>query len=319
MENAPVLVCPRCKRPLHADPHAYTCDPCRASYPVVCGIPDLRVRPDRYLSIQDDRAKGMQLAEGAAAGRDFAAMLDLYWSLTPEVAPELARKFRAHQLAEQDIAETTLAELGPWTGPLLDAGCATAGLVAAAARRGGRVVGVDAAFRWLVVGRVRLREAGVQAPLVCANAEFLPFADETFGAVTAGDLVEHVEDPAPVFTECRRVLRPGGAAYFSTNNRYSLLPEPHAGVWGVGWLPRRLQPGYVELMSGRPYRNIRLLSRRELEDLARAAGFSGARAEAAPLSSAADYQPAAQALYRRLRRSRWMGWVGPRLQLLCRK
>ena len=319
MENAPVLVCPLCKGPLGASPEAYDCGHCRRRYPIVCGIPDLRVLPDRYLSIQDDRAKGMRLAEGAAAGLDFAAMLDLYWSLTPEVTPEMARKFRAHQLAEQAIAEMALAEVGSWTGPLLDIGCATAGLVAAAALRSGCVAGVDVAFRWLVVGRVRLREAGVDAALVCANAEYLPFPDETFGAVTANDLVEHVVDPAPVFGEGRRVLRPGGVAYFSTNHRYSVLPEPHVGIWGVGWLPRRLQARYVELMSGRPYRNIRLRSGPELERWAQAAGFARARVEAAPLSSARDYRPRAQALYRKLRRTGWMRWIGPRLQILCRK
>jgi SAM-dependent methyltransferase len=283
---------------------------------VVCGIPDFRILPDRYLSIDDDRDKGRRLDE---SGRDFAGMLDLYWSLTPEVAPEAAQKFRRHQLAEERIAEATLAELEPWSGLLADVGCGTGGLVAAAARRGGEVVGVDVAFRWLVVGKVRLREAGVRATLVCANAEYLPFADDAFGALTANDLVEHVADPLPVIRECRRVLRPGGRAYFSTNNRYSALPEPHVGVWGVGWLPRKLQAGYVELITGRPYRNICLRSGWELERFARGAGFGSGRIEAAPLSSAPDYQPGAQALYRRLRQSRPMRWVGPRLQLLCRK
>ena len=313
----PVLACPRCKGPLRSGPDTYACDPCGRRYPVRCGIPDFRILPDRYLSIEDDRAKGERLEQGAVAGRDFAGMLDLYWSMTPEVSPELARKFRAHQLAEERIAGTMLGELGEWSGPLLDVGCATGGLVAAAARSAG-AVGVDVAFRWLVVGKVRLREAGVTATLVCANAEYLPFPDDAFGAVTANDLLEHVVDPAPVLSECRRVLRPGGPGYFSTNNRYSILPEPHVGVWGAGWLPRSLQARYVELISGRPYRNICLRSGPELKRGARAAGLA-CRLEAAPLSSAPEYRPRAQALYGRVRGLGVMRWVGPRLQLLCRK
>jgi 2-polyprenyl-3-methyl-5-hydroxy-6-metoxy-1,4-benzoquinol methylase len=283
---------------------------------VVCGIPDFRILPDRYIPIEDDREKGRRLDE---SGRDFAGMLDLYWAMTPEVAPELAQKFRRHQLAEERIGRVVLEEVGSWEGSLVDVGCATGGLVAAAARRGGEVVGVDVAFRWLVVGKVRLREAGVSAMLVCANAEYLPFPDETFGALTANDLVEHVVDPAPVMRECRRVLWPGGRAYFSTNNRYSVLPEPHVGVWGVGWLPRALQARYVEMLTARPYRNICLRSGQELQRFAGEAGFDQRRIDAAPLSSAPDYRAGAQTLYRRLRGWRALRWVGPRLQLLCRK
>jgi ubiquinone/menaquinone biosynthesis C-methylase UbiE len=283
---------------------------------VVCGIPDFRILPDRYISIEDDREKGRRLEE---SGRDFAGMLDLYWAMTPEVAPDLAQKFRRHQLAEERIARAVLEEVGSWEGPLLDVGCATGGLMAAAGRRGGEVVGVDVAFRWLVVGKVRLRETGVSTMLVCANAEHLPFPDEAFGALTANDLVEHVVDPVPVMRECRRVLRPAGSAYFSTNNRYSALPEPHVGVWGVGWLPRGWQARYVEMITGRPYRNICLRSGPELALLTREAGFGAGRIEAAPLSSAPEYRAGAQALYQRLRKWRPMRWVGPRVQLLCRK
>ena len=180
------------------------------------------------------------------------------------------------------------------------------------------MVGVDAAFRWLVVGRARLREAGVDAALYCANAEYLPFTAGSFGAVTANDLVEHVEDPPAVFRECRRVLRPGGPCYVSANNRYSLLPEPHTGVWGAGWMPRPLQVGYVELISGRSYRNICLRSGPELERAARLAGFAGRRVEAAPPASPPESWPRGQALYRRLRGWAPMRWIGPRVQLLCR-
>src|SRR5262249_19686739 len=167
-----------------------------------------------------------------------AEMLDYYYSITPEVPPDLARKFTAHALAEVEIAESTLAEIGEGrlAGALLDVGCSTGGLVVAAAGRVSAVVGVDAALRWLAVGTVRLRAAGVEAPLVCANAEHLPFAADTFAAVTAVDLIEHVVDPAPVLAECWRVARAAGVFYSSTNNRYSLAREPHANVWGVGWL-----------------------------------------------------------------------------------
>ncbi len=322
MEVIP-FVCPVCKGALERAAEAYHCDPCQRAYPVLCGIPDFRILADRYISIEDDRTKGARLFEEARQ-RSFAEMLDYYYSITPEVPPELARKFTAHALAEVKIAEVTLAAMDKQAaaGALLDAGCSTGGLVVAAARRFSAVVGVDAAFRWLVVGKARLREAGIEAPLVCANAEYLPFAADTFAAVTAVDLIEHVVDPTPVFAECRRVAAPGGVVYFSTNNRYSLGPEPHANVWGVGWLPRRLQENYVKRITGRAYRNIALRSAREIIAAARAAGFKACAAAPAPLAVPGRAERL-QAGYNRVRRipvlSRVLRSIGPRLELLCRK
>lgn len=45
---------------------------------------------------------------------------------------------------------------------------------------------------------------------VCASALALPFADGTFGAVAAFDVLEHCEDEARALAELARVLRPGG-------------------------------------------------------------------------------------------------------------
>lgn len=312
------FVCPACKGPLEFTADCYRCEPCGRCYPVVCGIPDFRILPDRYISIEDDRSKGARLLE-AAADRDFAGMLDFYYSITPEVPRELARKFTAHALAEVPIGEAALDELGKLPpGALLDVGCSTGGLLVAAARRFSPVIGVDVAFRWLAVGTVRLREAGVDATLACANAEHLPFPSGSVAAVTANDLIEHLADPAPAFVECRRVAASAAPVYFSTNNRYSLAPEPHVNVWGVGWMPRQLQAGYVRLMSGRSYRNICLRSAGELRRWARAAGFEGCALSPAPagfgaLSSLYDRLRGAPVFRSLLRRS------GPRLQLLCRK
>src|SRR5713226_4233669 len=164
MEVIP-FVCPLCKGALDRAAEAYHCNLCNRVYPVLSGIPDFRILADRYISIEDDRTKGARLFEETRR-RSFAEMLDYYYSITPEVPPELARKFTAHALAEVKIAEVTLAAMDKQGvgGALLDAGCSTGGLVVAAARRFNAVVGVDVAFRWLVVGTARLREAGVEAP-----------------------------------------------------------------------------------------------------------------------------------------------------------
>lgn len=330
MEVIP-FVCPLCKGPVELLSSAYHCSPCGREYPIICGIPDFRILPDRYISLEDDRRKG-ELLFAETERRSFAEMLDFYYSITPEVPRRLARKFTAHALAETAIADQVLDEIGTWPAPgsLLDAGCSTGGLIVAAARRLSQVgqaavIGLDVAFRWLVVGTARLREAGVHTPLVCGNAEYLPFPPDSFAAVTCTDVVEHLVDPAPAFSECRRVAAPGGVIYVSTNNRYSLTPEPHTNVWGVGFAPRSMQTDYVRFVSGREYRNITLRSACELDRWARATGLVGCRSRPAPIvgASLGSGFGRVAAFYNQIRRmplaSGLLRSIGPRLELTCRK
>ncbi|MEX2302539.1 MAG: methyltransferase domain-containing protein [Bryobacterales bacterium] len=302
------LVCPSCKGPLADREDAFECGACRRAYPVVAGIPDFRLLPDRFISLEDDRRKGLRALDLAQArGGGFEAALDAYWSITPELAPQLAARHRAHQLLEVDIGEQTLREMERLVvaaarrtnadsgqsskrgeelvrpNTLLDIGCGTAGLLAATGSRFRLAAGVDVAFRWLLVGRLRLNEAGLDCPLICANAEYLPFSGGVFDRVIANDLLEHVVAPGRVLAECRRVIAPAGRCYLATNNRYSLAPEPHVHLWGVGWLARGLQPSYVQSMRNHSYRNVSLLSASELSRLAAQAGLRCASIEAAPL------------------------------------
>lgn len=56
------------------------------------------------------------------------------------------------------------------------------------------------------------------------NAEALPYADESFDAVVADNLLEHLREPAFVFAEIRGVLRPGGLFHAKTPNRRHYVP-----------------------------------------------------------------------------------------------
>jgi len=161
-----------------------------------------------------------------------------------------------------------LRALFPATGrtTLLDLGCGTGGMCIAASREYDNVVGLDVALRWLVMGRQRLSEERSDVPLVCANAESLPFRAEIFDSVVADAVIEHVRRPAMLRDEMLRVLKQGGAFFFSTNNRYSLLPEPHVRIWGFGLLPRRWMEPVAKRVRRTPYKT-RLQSHRALVQL----------------------------------------------------
>lgn len=262
------LVCPLCRLTLSSSGGGLTCEACGRHYPVVAGIPDLRLSSDRYLDLEADRRKAHDLAE--LDDLSFPALVAEYWRRTPEVPPRLAAKYAATTGAGAARADAHLDRLGG-CGPgdrVLDVGCGTGGLVEAALRRGATVVGVDIALRWLVIARRRLRDAGLDATLVAADGAVLPFRHGSFDITTCIDSLEHTADQRALVQSCLLSLRPGGKISVVCSNRFSVAPEPTVGLWGVGWLPRRLMPGYVRARRGTRYQFVRPVSARQMRSFA---------------------------------------------------
>jgi ubiquinone/menaquinone biosynthesis C-methylase UbiE len=75
----------------------------------------------------------------------------------------------------------------------------------------GRVIGLDASARMLAFARAKLRGYSHRVSLVQQTAADLPFADNTFDAVTCLESLEFFPDDSAALQEMFRVLRPGGA------------------------------------------------------------------------------------------------------------
>ncbi len=300
-------ICPACAGELDAAEDALRCPGCRRAYPVLAGVADLRLAPDRFLSLEADREKGLRVLDKAGDG-GYRAALEAYWELTPELEPELAQGHLKRQLAEADAGAALAREVerrcGPLQGPVLDLGCGLGGFVAAAAFQGLESIGVDAAFRWAVLAKLRLERARVSATVICANAEHPPFRPGNFSLVVANDLLEHVENPRRTMTFAAQMLRTGGRLYVASTNRYSLAPEPHVRLLGVGWLPRSLQSGYVELRRGHAYDKVCPLSGRELQRLTEQAGLRPSQPASAPVF-AGHLDAGSRAGLAVLERARW--------------
>ncbi|MEZ4414398.1 MAG: methyltransferase domain-containing protein [Gemmatimonadota bacterium] len=274
------VVCPSCRGELDgADPQSWRCHSCGADYPVIAGIPDLRLWPDPYIGIEADREKGRAVA-AAAAGRTFEALIDHYYSMTSVVPAKDAAMYKRGLLAAGPRALTSLqrwrteADGSALDDAFLDVGCGTGPLLVAAARTGASsAVGVDVAFRWLVLGKKRLEEAGLDLPLLCANAEALPFRDAAFAVVTMDSVIEHCRDQPRAASEVFRVLRPQGAYFLSTPNRFSVGPDPHTGLPLGSLLPEGATARYARAKGAIPPVR-RLLSAGSLRALLLGAGFA---------------------------------------------
>jgi ubiquinone/menaquinone biosynthesis C-methylase UbiE len=137
------------------------------------------------------------------------------------------------------------------------------------------IVGVDTALRWLVLARHRLNEVGCSdaVRLAAASAEALPFSDGAFDAVLLRHLLEHVADPGATIEAGARALAPGGRLGIQTFHRWAPTPEPHVGLLGVAWLPRRFQRKYVWWRRRNDYSAVRLPSRRQVFEAIDRAGL----------------------------------------------
>jgi len=96
---------------------------------------------------------------------------------------------------------------------LLDVGCGpgTITLGLAAAVSPAEVTGVDIEETVLQRARDAAHEANASnVRFEQASATQLPYPDDTFDAVFAHTLLEHVPDPLHVLSEMKRVLKPGG-------------------------------------------------------------------------------------------------------------
>lgn len=266
--------CPMCKGALSFRENEYSCPACSKKYPIILGIPDFRVFPDPYIDFEDDHKKAGHLAEQYHR-LDFMGLVRLYWKMTPEVSEVRAERFIRRTVALVEKGDECLSLIESLTeherlrgfNRVLEIGCGTGGFLVAAKRKYDHVVGADIAFRWLVVARKRLEELKLNIPLVCCCAEYLPFLDTRFDIILAEDVLEHVRSQESTLGECRRVMTKQGTLFLATPNRFSLTPEPHVRVWGVGFLPRKWMNGYVKLVKGISYQNIKVLSFMELRRL----------------------------------------------------
>ncbi len=246
-------------------------DCCGAEFPVVEGIPDLRVARGAWVDFAADLDAARRLAATVApddvAGSVHAVFARRQgWSaarVTERTAMTLA-------LAERMREEWTgwLAPAARHPGPFLDLGCG-AGSFLSVAPAGRSNLGIDVSMEWAVVAQRLCTAAGVPVEFAAALAEALPLRPGSIGVVTSLDVLEHVGDQAAMVTEIDRVLQPGGVFCAATPNRFSVGAEPHVGIWGVGWLPRSLQARYVRWRTDLPYDFTRLLSHREITALFR--------------------------------------------------
>lgn len=247
--------CPHCRGVLACRKETLECLTCDDHFGQVDGIPDLRIPGESWIDFEEDLAIAREVATLDIPLEDLVRSIYARrpgWEeglIRLRTRQVLAAPERLHEDVAGWLAEATSEEA--W----LDLGCGPGMLLAAAAdmKRPGFGIGVDVSMTWLVVAKRLIAAHGGRPILAAALGEGLPLADGTLSGVVSLDVIEHVDRPDVYLREIDRVTRPGGRLALSTPNRFSLAPEPHVMVWGVGLLPRRYQARYVAWRSGKAY------------------------------------------------------------------
>jgi 2-polyprenyl-6-hydroxyphenyl methylase / 3-demethylubiquinone-9 3-methyltransferase len=181
-----------------------------------------------------DRAEVARFAESAASWWDPNGEFRPLHQLNPVRLAFIRDRLAAH--FGRDIRATK-----PFAGlRFLDIGCGGGLVSEPLARLGATVTAIDAAGEALTVARTHAADAGLDIDYREAAAEDLAAAGESFDAVLALEIVEHVADPALFLAAAARLVRPGGGFVAATLNR-----TPKAFVFGIvgaeyllRWLPR---------------------------------------------------------------------------------
>jgi ubiquinone biosynthesis O-methyltransferase len=143
----------------------------------------------------------------------------------PELGPGLYARWRAADIGvvTDRLERALILDLAGNVAGLrvLDIGCGDGDLALELWERGAIVTGIDASQEMIDAARMRAKNQKAAIAFEVAAAEHLPLASEQFDIVVAVTILCFVKDPAPVFREIARVLRPGGRLVIGELGRWS--------------------------------------------------------------------------------------------------
>lgn len=95
------------------------------------------------------------------------------------------------------------------------------------AKHGLEVTAIDLTEVAVETARTRFEKAGLRAAFQVANAEEIPYMDDTFDYVYSFGVLHHVPDTERALSEVYRVLKPGGETRIMLYHRHSLNELVH--------------------------------------------------------------------------------------------
>lgn len=146
---------------------------------------------------------------------------------------------------------------------VLDVGCGPGILLRNYARGGARITGIDLTHTAARIAHTSLREFELPGCVSVADAECIPFSDDTFDFVCCCGVLHHTPDTQQGFNEIYRVMKPGARAVIALYYRNALL---RPGAW-------RFAHALYNLLGVRPRGRDGMSQAKSVEDFVR--GWDG--------------------------------------------
>lgn len=158
---------------------------------------------------------------------------------------------------------------------ILEIGFGSGVHVAAFARAGAQVAGLEVNPVLKDIAQEYLAQQGVVADLQLYDGDNVPYPDNTFDCIYAISVLEHTSHPRALIHEAARVLKPGGVFYLAFPNRWAPR-ETHTGFWFLSYLPRGAAAWVLRLFGRNTVEelNLHFVSYPALRRLMRGSGFS---------------------------------------------
>lgn len=116
------------------------------------------------------------------------------------------------------------AQFKKWKGKkVLEVGCGVGSDLIRFAQAGADVVGIDLSTRSVLLAGERLRLYKYMGTVVEADAENIPYRDDTFDFVYSFGVLHHASDIEMCISEIYRVLKPGGEVCIMLYHRRSIV------------------------------------------------------------------------------------------------
>jgi ubiquinone/menaquinone biosynthesis C-methylase UbiE len=135
---------------------------------------------------------------------------------------------------------------------ILDMGCGIGKFLLECCQENLDIVGIDINPEYLEICEKNFKGTKFKPSLFLAEAENLPFKNNSFDFINCTELLEHVKRPQKVLNEIYRILKTDGFAFITIHNRFG-IKDPHYKLWFLNWMPRFLGTIYIKIT--RRYKN----------------------------------------------------------------
>lgn len=275
----PNLVCPDCFEPLELAQGFLRCEACDKNYPVI----------DRVACFKKDRFYWQE--EKDELERIIEVSSRHSWSRGLEEAYKKTRPQFLEGLLDETRADFAYIIPVDSEARVLDLGAGWGTISIALAKHYNHVYAIDACYEKMQFLEIRKAQEAIEnITCIFADGFKLPFPDNFFDSVILYGVLEWAGysrgDVPPVdaelilMREVRRVLKKGGCAYISIENRWGAIyflgfPDPHTGLPFISIMPRIIANLYSKLMRKGAY-SVITHSLGGYRNIMKGAGFSGA-------------------------------------------